>query len=636
MKRNRLFSAFSDIDQRYIEEARPKNKKKKNKFIRRLAFVAVLVLMFSWLFFPISNNPDKKIAKYKSSEYYPVISSLNTYIYSSSPKYKNNFDKISSMLVGCGRKVDMAPGMDYDDAVSNGASPEGSYEETTDNQVAGVIEADLIKRTSTHFYYLDKTTVKVYSIRGENSALVNTFDIPSPENAQYIWMDTLEFYLSLDAKRLTVIYPYTHSEMGTAYDIISLNVEDPHNITQTNRISVIGSYLSSRLVNDTLLVVGSFMTNTYPEYENPETFVPSYDSGDGLVCLPMEDIIVPEQVSNRRYTVLTKFDETTLTLQDTIAVLSYSDILYVSNETVYLTTSYRDVLEFENKNYTITKTDILSIDYAGEEFEEKGSVTVNGSLKDQYSLDEYEGKLRCVTTTSGGIVPSQSTGTALDDGKPNVFTSSSSASLYIIDKETMSTLAKVENFAPLGEMVRSVRFDGDYAYVCTAIQITDPVFFFDLSDVENITYKDTGNISGFSTSLIQLGNGFLLGIGVGDGWNSVKVEVYEESENGVVSVAKYEIKDANYTSEYKTYLIDRENGLFGFGVTGYTQKGPYGYYYGNSYIVLHFDGYELRELVTVELPASYASRAIHIDGYIYFFGENAFAVRPLTVEDDNP
>ena len=635
MKRNRLFSAFSDIDQRYIEEAAPK--KKKNKRIRRLAFVAVLVLMFSWLFFPISNNPDKKIAKYKSSEYYPVISSLNTYIYSSSPKYKNNFDKIASMLVGCGAKVDMAPGMNGSaDMGTDESSPEGSYEETTDNQVAGVIEGDLIKRTSTHFYYLDRDTIKVYSIAGENSCLINTFEIPRPEKARYIWLDTLEFYLSLDTKRLTVIYPYSDSTTGSAYDIISLNVEDPQNITQTNRISVTGSYLSSRLVNDTLLVVGSFMTNAYPEYENPETFVPSYDSGDGLVCLPMEDIIVPEQVSNRRYTVLTKFDETTLTLQDTIAVLSYSDILYVSNETVYLTTPYYGDVEFNNRTYSVRKTDILSISYTGEKFEEKGSVTVSGTLNNQYSMDEFEGKLRCVTTTTDAFVSPQNNSNASLDATTSVFRNYTSASLYVIDKETMTTLAKVENFAPLGETVQSVRFDGNYAYVCTAVQITDPVFFFDLSDVENITYKDTGNISGFSTSLIQLGNGFLLGIGRGDGWDTVKVEVYEESENGVVSVAKYEIKGANYTSEYKTYLIDRENGLFGFGFTGYTQKGPYGYYYGNSYIVLHFDGYELRELVTVELPASYASRAIHIDGYIYFFGENAFAVRPITVEDDNP
>ena len=80
------------------------------------------------------------------------------------------------------------------------------------------------------------------------------------------------------------------------------------------------------------------------------------------------------------------------------------------------------------------------------------------------------------------------------------------------------------------------RFDGTDAYVCTAVQLTDPVFFFDLSDMDNITYKETGTIEGFSTSLVNFGNGYLLGIGTGNVWGSLKIEIYEESATGVVSV----------------------------------------------------------------------------------------------------
>ena len=104
-------------------------------------------------------------------------------------------------------------------------------------------------------------------------------------------------------------------------------------------------------------------------------------------------------------------------------------------------------------------------------------------------------------------------------------------------------VAKVERFAPKGETVRSVRFDGDYAYVCTAIQLTDPVFFFDLSDLSNITYKDTGTISGFSTSLVDLGDGFLMGIGVGSLSTTLKVEIYVEGEQGVESYCSYELEN---------------------------------------------------------------------------------------------
>jgi uncharacterized secreted protein with C-terminal beta-propeller domain len=138
------------------------------------------------------------------------------------------------------------------------------------------------------------------------------------------------------------------------------------------------------------------------------------------------------------------------------------------------------------------------------------------------------------------------------------------ANLYCIDLATWQVAASVEQFAPPGESVRSVRFDGDYAYVCTAIQTSDPVFFFDLSDLNNITWKDTGNITGFSSSLVNFGDGYLLGIGYNAEW-WMKIEVYEEGENGVESVCLYEQK-ANFSQDYKAYLIDREKGYIGLGL----------------------------------------------------------------------
>ncbi len=634
MKRDRLFSAFSDIDDSYIVESRPKKtQKKKYNWLRFGAFAAALALLLAWLFVPFTYNPGAKVAKYQGSEYYPVIAKINTYL-STPPRYQNNFDKIFSNLVSCS-KADMAPGggnsPDMDNIVNEGM-PEGSYEEVTDNQVAGVIEADRIKRTSTHFFYLDGTTIKVYSIAGDSSELVEAFEIPRPESAKYLYATNLEFYLSTDAKRLTVIYPYFHQNRESVYDIISLNVENPLHITEQNRTTVTGSYVSSRLVDGTLLIVGEYYIHYTPDYDKEETFLPQYNTGDGFESIPMDNIIAPEQINSRRYTVVTKYEESTLTLQDTLAVLSYSDVLYVSDTSLYLTRSYSETTTEGTLQYASTKSDILRIDYRGEAFVEKGCAKVDGFFENQYSLDEYDGVLRAVTTTTKNRVYTQNgnwqNGMAL---APESLSFGTSASLYLIDLETMQTINSVIDFAPIGETVRSVRFDGTNAYVCTAVQSTDPVFFFDLSDKDNITYKDTGTITGFSTSLIQLGNGFLLGIGQGEMWGSVKVEIYEESESSVISVAKYEIKDAGYyATEYKSYLIDRENGLFGFSYTDYKYADSYGKYENTFYVVVHFDGYHLVEISKVELPGGNSSRAVHIDEFIYFFGENAFVVDNIT------
>ena len=189
--------------------------------------------------------------------------------------------------------------------------------------------------------------------------------------------------------------------------------------------------------------------------------------------------------------------------------------------------------------------------------------------------------------------------------------------------------ASVIGFAPAGEGAESVRFDGHSAYVCTAevVTLTDPVYFFDLSDLANITYQDTGVIAGFSTSLINLGDGYLLGIGVGDSRSTLKIEVYRESENGVVSVCSYEAKSTGYATDYKSYFIDRERGLLGLGILEYNKSMAEGSYY----LLLHFNGSKLNVVLKEHLMGGNEDkRGVLIDGYFYMFGENGFLVRSIS------
>ncbi|MBQ4274459.1 MAG: hypothetical protein IJB94_05775, partial [Clostridia bacterium] len=100
-----------------------------------------------------------------------------------------------------------------------------------------------------------------------------------------------------------------------------------------------------------------------------------------------------------------------------------------------------------------------------------------------------------------------------------------------------------------------------------------------------------------------------------------KVEVYEETEDGVRSVCSYELKDTDYSTEYKSYYIDRQNQFVGVGVI---DKGV------SRYILLHFDEYKLVELVNVQLDGEPACmRGVYIDGYMYIFGFNDFKVEKL-------
>ena len=639
---------MSLLDEKYVDEASPKGKRKKKinwiKFGALAACICIMVTAVNlFLFTPFKTKvPD--VSEYENSEYFPIIEKINA-LSAVKPKYKNNFDKIISSFAAVGgvfdNNVDMdigvsfdkvedmyAPGSPSPDDGINGDTGSGKYEETTDNQVEGVIEGDIIKRSDKYIYYLVSDFLRIYSIEGEDSKLISETEL-SPikfinsygkEEETNINIYNCEMYLSQDCKTINVIGmhwdKYTNVNKTV---IVSFDVSDVNNKAKLkNYVSVEGNYKTSRVIDGKLLVV---TTKAYGniDYSKPETFVPSisYDNGTRSELIPMEYIACPDKIINKNYTVVSLLDESTLNFDGCAGFLSFSNDIYVTNNAIYAS----NTLTEENDKNGKSVTEIACVSY-GKEFDVKGTIKVDGYIKDRYSFDEYKDILRVVTTTSSftkkqyNFAGNESFVLNTSDG--------TSASLYCIDLEAWEVVASVENFAPKGETVRSVRFDKDYAYVCTAVQLTDPVFFFDLSDLNNITYKETGNIEGFSTSLINLGDGYLLGIGRGDSWSSVKVEVYRENESKVESVCSYEIKNGSYSQNYKSYYINRDTKMFGFGYYDYDK------HYGagrNNYVLLLFANGELLELVNTPINGQPEyMRSVYINGYLYILAENDFKV----------
>jgi uncharacterized secreted protein with C-terminal beta-propeller domain len=195
-----------------------------------------------------------------------------------------------------------------------------------------------------------------------------------------------------------------------------------------------------------------------------------------------------------------------------------------------------------------------------------------------------------------------------------------SANLYCIDLETFDVIGSVISFSPNKEEVTSVRFKGDYGYVCTADTVyhKDPVYFFDLSDPANITYSDTGVIDGYSTSLVDMGGGKLLGVGYGDSDQTLKVEVYEERDGKVESVCAFEREFVIFSEDYKSYYINRAEGLVGLMVSNA---------YVSEYLLLKFDGESITQIVKQGIrmvgELDY-TRAVVIDGTLFVFAESQF------------
>lgn len=641
MKNKKLLRGLSMADEKYILEADPRaaaeksvarTQSKNYKNIRRICVLAASVTLLAaislFLFLPL--NRGGGISEYKDSPYYEIIKRLDAMNYKEDGP-SNRFELLAEALRGVAANKDAA-GADIaptDDAMNESAAPDGgvggTYEEVTDNQVEGVIEGDLFKRSSTHVFYLDGRYLRIYSIEGEQSRLVTKYEIKLSSRVTDPYYARAEIYLSEDCDTVTAIIPCYSRAEGVYTEIVSIDVSDVENVTQRSSVCLTGNYLSSRNTGGNILMTYTFTVSYDPDFSDESTFLPQIDTGSGMKSILPEKIIFPYNLTSRTYTVVVMLDEDTLEVKDEAAYLSFSEEIYVSEDTVYITRGYRDAVTEGDIRRGGDKTEILRLCYDENGFEMKNGIVVDGVIKDQYSLDQYEGILRVVTTTSNFEYKTT------PYGEDNVMyewekDGSENAALYCIDLETMTVVASVTDFAPKGESVQSVRFEGDHAYVCTAlvVTLTDPVFFFDLSDLNNITYTDTGDIDGYSSSLVNFGEGTLLGIGFGESRNSLKIEIYREEGEKVVPFCAYELPETTFSSDYKAYFIDRENGLVGLCVNTYDTKT---HNWVTKYILLHFNGYELVEKVNMDFGSDYdATRAAYIDEYFYMFSHAEFAV----------
>lgn len=597
-----------------------KKRIKRNRLIAGTAITLCTALVVGGnlaLFMPFSNN-RQNLNAYKDSEYYSLMTRLDELTYRE-PQYKNNFEMLLDSFLP---KYGAAPGIDFDaDAPASGESGAESYEEVTLNQTDGVIEGDLFKRSSEYIYYLSTAfTLNIYSIEGENSKQVSQYEITWEEGVSYYsYGQSAEMYLSADCNSVTVVTPcYYQDTRQTA--IITLDVSDPLNIVQSPTQFVKGSLISSRMVDDDLLIINDYYVSGYPDFSQPEEFLPTCGDADNMQVFEMDDIVLPEDATSAKYTVICRYDMQQSEFIGNVALFSYSDEAYVSDKNVFVTRSYfKEVEDLPVHHITNRATEISCISYADGGLNFINSASVEGEINDRYSMDEYKGVLRVFTTTYMTVEDT--------NGGATYSYTASSASLYCIDLNNFETIASVKNFAPEDDSVQSARFKGTKAYVCTAIthKMTDPVFVFDLSDYSNITYVDSGIISGYSTSLITFKNNTLLGIGFGDNRLMLKIELYDAET--AQSVAKFE-ENAQFSTEFKSYYINSQEGLVGLAVQ-HDDPNEKGWVY--DYLLLRYDGYGLVPVLLERFDYTDLDnvRATLIDGYFYILEGEQFIVKAI-------
>ncbi len=418
---------------------------------------------------------------------------------------------------------------------------------STNTQVEGIDEADIIKTDGKYLYYAGSNAVRIIKVDGPKLTEVYTIKVPDEKYIQEIYVDNDRLVLLGNrneyskngysvkgepdtpmtdtaqgiAQDTRMIYPGYHKTFAFA-DIY--NIENPGKPSLLKSHEMEGYYLSSRKSGSNLYLITN--TNCYGGIILP--LMRDTVRGEEAVPIALSDIMVMPKPTEPGYIILSAIDITDDSKTEVEAVTAFGATVYMSESALYL------AAENYNGTTSITKFEIdgMNIGYAG-------SGSVKGSLLNQFSMDEFDGNLRVATTI-------------WEDGN----------NLFILD-DSLNVIGSVTDLAK-GERIYSVRFMGDKGYIVT-FRNMDPLFVFDLSDPQNPKVTGELKIPGFSNYLHPVGEDLILGIGM------ETRELFERNADGRetpvgfrqggLKISLFDVSDMGKPKEI-TNLIIGENGSY--------------------------------------------------------------------------
>jgi len=482
---------------------------------------------------------------------------------------------------------------------------------TANDYAEGVREADVVKADDSHIYSINSNNLFIVRADGDELEIVSKIAQPSEDEKQVYFemfvagdrLIAVRQGLNNSALQKTpgmgdtgtpvmgIWYPFGGRILDTSIDIF--DISDRSSPVKLHTLSQSGSYVNSRMVDGYLYLISTYYGDvSQMDGGYPETFVPLY-ARDGEQFLPDEsDILIPPGSQWPCYTVITGID--VLGSGDFISLRSvYGDIgsLYASPGAVYLTrTAYEETKEsagvlqplpgtdgqgleyLEYMNWSDTLISKLKIDSG--HVEPCAQARVPGYVLDQFSMDEYNGVLRLVTTVDFniwyGFKNSRGTYNADDWARLPPGAMEMSNALYTLDEE-LHPLGVIEDIAP-NERVFSGRFMDDVAYI-TMYRQTNP-FSIGLSDPASPKVIGTLTISGFSDYLRSFAKGRLFGFGRSIDpatgiRKGLKLTMFDSSDPAYVAeLHVLTIDDEHSVADYnyRAIMVSAENAFVGFPI----------------------------------------------------------------------
>lgn len=418
------------------------------------------------------------------------------------------------------------------------SSPSLKLYSTTNIQVTGVDEADIVKTDGEHIYLITNYSVIILKAYPPNQSEVLskiTFNDTYP----------VGIFISNSSDRLAVLgckylirdivlpgyyYPYMLIDVKTSISVYNIsNKTKPEFLTS---FTISGSYFSSRMIGDYVYFVVS-----QPAYVIYDTVIlPKIYSEEGIREVKATEIFY-SNASDDYYLYTTIV---ALNIKNSEEEPTYKTIMMGGTGSIYVSLSniYITFPEWDGQ------TSIYRIRIQNSTINPEAKGKVLGRELNQFSMDEYNNYFRITTTAQINGTPQNN--------------------LYVLNMN-LSIVGSLENFAPPGEIMDSTRFIESRCYLSTSTPRKDPFFVI---DIENVTEpKILGNLSipGFTRYLHPYDENHVIGVGR-DANGKVKISLFDVSNvSAPIEISNYTVpgewSSTEVLTEHKAFLFDRHKEL---------------------------------------------------------------------------
>lgn len=495
-------------------------------------------------------NKNPNLNRFKNmQELMDILEENSNYSY-------NTIESKSGLIVESTAISESADSANSEEVSRNGTNRALDYSETN-NQVANVDEADIVKTDGKNIYYVSNRIVyivdaKNLEIVSKIKAEINDNDSFSPINIfindeKLVVLGNYSSYETVvsntdeeDIYRDRVNINYKNTTNAKVY-----NLKDIKNPKLEREVSLDGYYNDARMIKDNIYFISLKDIYSYNIEEiKEEEILPTVSDSiakEQTKSIECTDIAYFPGGSDNSFMLIGGFNINDKNPVKVETIFGASDTVYCSENNLYLTDT------IYGEYYTNSKIAIYKFELDDSNILLKAKTEVKGYLNDQFSMDEYEGNLRIAVTVdkSSNLIDElveNFTDIYIEDKTEN--------RLYVLD-ENLEEIGRINNIA-VGERIYAVRFIEKVAYVVTFEQV-DPLFVIDLSNPRNPEIKGELKIPGYSSYLHPYDENHIIGIGY-----NTKDNGYGGVTNTNMKMSMFDVSDLSSPKEMFSIDIGKD------------------------------------------------------------------------------